>query len=49
MVLKLCSLLYECHFYPGNPLAIIDADEEIFNKEHELEVPVRLNNKLLHC
>ena len=27
-------------FHPGNALAIIDADEEIFNKEHELEMPV---------
>ena len=29
--------------YSGDPLAVIDADEEIFNKEHQLEIPVRLS------
>lgn len=28
----------------GDALAIIDADEEIFNKEHELEIPVSSPN-----
>ena len=27
-------------FHPGNALTVLDADEELFNKEHELEMPV---------
>lgn len=27
-------------FHPGNALAVLDADEDLFNKEHELEMPV---------
>ncbi|XP_074619097.1 uncharacterized protein LOC141877946 isoform X2 [Acropora palmata] len=30
----------DCEFEPqGNALAVLDADEELFNKEHELEMP----------